>query len=218
MKNVFNPLFKRLEETKKQLHETKELNTKKLERFYESLQKDFQNAITAAEEKRNLIKEALLQKSQLKKFKQGIFSMVFTTRIRWLLSAPFIYSMIIPIIIFHVFLELYHQITFRLCHIPLVSYKDHFIFDRRHLSYLNVLEKLNCMYCGYYNGLMSYAREIGGRTERYWCPIKHARRVFDEHSQYKDFYEYLDAEGYREERKKLRKTGKLPYSTKKPPA
>jgi hypothetical protein len=188
-----------------------------LERFYENLQEDFQKTISALEEKRDLVKEAFLQRRQLKKYKRGILEMVFTTRIRWFLSAPFIYSMIIPIVIFHIFLEIYHQITFRLCHIPLVSYKDHFVFDRRHLDYLNVLEKFNCIYCGYYNGLIGYAREIGGH-KRYWCPIKHARRIFDEHSQYKDFYEYLDAEGCQKERIELRKTGKLSYSDINPPA
>jgi hypothetical protein len=55
------------------------------------------------------------------------------------------------------------------------------VFDRYHLAYLNVLEKLNCAYA---NGLIAYVREIAGRTEQYWCPIKHARRVIGAHSHY----------------------------------
>lgn len=34
------------------------------------------------------------------------------------------------------------------------------------------MEKVNCVYCSYFNGLMSYLREIAGRTEQYWCPIR----------------------------------------------
>jgi hypothetical protein len=183
-----------------------------------NLQEDFQKTISALEEKRDLVKEAFLQRRQLKKYKRGILEMVFTTRIRWFLSAPFIYSMIIPIVIFHIFLEIYHQITFRLCHIPLVSYKDHFVFDRRHLDYLNVLEKFNCIYCGYYNGLIGYAREIGGH-KRYWVPHQtrtqnfltsiHSTRIFMNISMQK---------AAKKERIELRKTGKLSYSDINPPA
>ena len=75
--------------------------------------------------------------------------------------------------------------------------RDHVTFDRQHLAYLNGLEKLNCVYCSYANGLLSYAREIAGRTEKHWCPIKHARRLSGTHQYYPDFLEYGDAHGYR---------------------
>lgn len=29
------------------------------------------------------------------------------------------------------------------------------------------------MYCGYSNGFLLYAKEIAGRTEKYWCGITH---------------------------------------------
>lgn len=58
------------------------------------------------------------------------------------------------------------------------------------------LEKFNCIYCGYGNGLAAYAKEIIARTEQYWCPIKHATHVKDPHSRYHHFFEYGDAEGY----------------------
>jgi hypothetical protein len=60
-----------------------------------------------------------------------------------------------------------------------------------------MLEKLNCAYCSYANGLIAYVREIAGRTEQYWCPIKHARRVIGAHPRYALFEDYGDAEGYR---------------------
>jgi len=55
------------------------------------------------------------------------------------------------------------------------------------------------VYCGYFNGLIAYTHEIAGRTEQYWCPIKHARRTSGFHSRYSRFLEYGDAQGYREE-------------------
>ncbi len=33
----------------------------------------------------------------------------------------------------------------------------HFTFDRHRLGYLNLIEKLNCDYCAYANGLFAYA-------------------------------------------------------------
>lgn len=39
--------------------------------------------------------------------------------------------------------------------------------------------------------------EIAGRTEQYWCPIKHAMRLKTMHSRYPHFLDYGDAEEYR---------------------
>ena len=66
-----------------------------------------------------------------------------------------------------------------------------------HLAYLNALEKLNCAYCSYANGVIAFTREVAGRTERYWCPIKHARRVLGAHPHYSEFVDYGDAEAFR---------------------
>jgi hypothetical protein len=40
-------------------------------------------------------------------------------------------------------------------------------------------------------------REVAGRTEQYWCPIRHARRIRGAHPRYSEFVEYGDAEGYK---------------------
>ncbi|MFZ5692102.1 MAG: hypothetical protein ACOY5F_12690 [Pseudomonadota bacterium] len=81
---------------------------------------------------------------------------------------------------------------------------DYFVFDRHHLAYLNALEKLNCAYWPYANCLIAYVREIAARTEQYWCPIKHARRVIGTHARYAAFGDYGDAEGYHKRLAKLR--------------
>lgn len=70
-------------------------------------------------------------------------------------------------------------------------------FDRQFLNYLNIIEKINCAYCSYMNGLIAYVQEIAARTEQFWCPIKHARRIKNLHSRYQKFINYGDAETYR---------------------
>lgn len=123
---------------------------------------------------------------------------------RYLISTPFIYGMIIPSIIWHSAIELYHQICFRLYGIPLVNFREYFLYDRKLLSMLNIFEKINCIYCSYVNNLIRYSAEIGGRTERYWCPIKYYRRINNAHSQYSKFVDGEDIEGMREQWEELR--------------
>lgn len=81
---------------------------------------------------------------------------------------------------------------------------DCFVYDHHLLPYLNWIERMNCLYCSYGNGLIAYAREIIGRTQQFWCPIKHARRVADAHPRYVSFFDYGDTERYRAELGRLR--------------
>jgi hypothetical protein len=115
------------------------------------------------------------------------------------LTAPLIYLLIIPFALLDLFVTIYQTVCFPVYGIARVRRRDYLIFDRRYLAYLNALEKLNCAYCSYANGVVGYVREIGSRTEQYWCPIKHARKVIGAHSRYGQFADYGDAESYREE-------------------
>ena len=94
-----------------------------------------------------------------------------------------------------IWISLYQWVCFRVYGVPRVRRQDYLIIDRHRLGYLNGIEKLNCVYCGYANGLFAYLREIAGRTEQYWCPIKHARKIRQPHSRYPRFLEYGDARG-----------------------
>ena len=105
--------------------------------------------------------------------------------------------MILPFVLLDLFVTVYQAICFPVYRIPKVRRGDYLIFDRSHLAYLNGLEKLNCAYCSYANGLIAYVREIAGRTEQHWCPIKHARRVIGAHPRYAAFEDYGDAYGYK---------------------
>jgi hypothetical protein len=114
-----------------------------------------------------------------------------------ILTAPFIYAVIVPLLGLDLFVTVYQAVCFPVYGIPKVRRRDYLVLDRHHLAYLNAMEKLNCAYCAYANGLISYAREIASRTEQYWCPIKHARRVIGAHPRYALFEDYGDADGYR---------------------
>ena len=111
-------------------------------------------------------------------------------------SAPFLYGLFIPMLILDVCLSLYQWICFPLYRVGTVKRNGYIIIDRHHLKFLNGIEKLNCVYCAYANGLVSYAREIASRTEQYWCPIKHASRIRDRHARYHEFVEFGDATDY----------------------
>ena len=175
-----------------------------LEKLSFETKQTFDNALKNLAIKRNLLKKVSPHRDYLKLWSHKGKRIVLPINWRYLLSAPFIYSMLVPTVIWHIGMEIYHQICFRLYKIPLVKRKEYFIYDRQLLSYLNIWEKINCYYCSYVNNLIRYSAEIGGRTERYWCPIKYARRVGKTHSQYSKFFDGKDPKELREEWKKLR--------------
>jgi hypothetical protein len=158
-------------------------------------------------------------KAQQRRFKMGLVKYVLHAKIRHLISAPFIYSMIFPLLLLDLFVTVYQVICFPLYRIPRVRRSDYMIFDRTHLAYLNLVEKINCAYCSYGNGLAAYLREIAARTERYWCPIKHARRTLQSHAYYSGFVDYGDAEAYHRELQILRdELSKLDSDEKQDPS
>lgn len=139
-----------------------------------------------------------------RKIRVGLMRWFRYSRPQSILSAPFIYSMIIPFLILDIFLTVYQSVCFRLYDIARVRRSDYIVIDRHHLGYLNAMEKLNCVYCGYVNGLVGYTREIAARTEQYWCPIKHAHKVRGTHERYRHFLEFGQAAGYPEKLKSYR--------------
>ncbi|MBC8286611.1 MAG: hypothetical protein H8E42_03960 [Nitrospinae bacterium] len=121
-----------------------------------------------------------------------------------IVSAPFIYLCFIPTIAMDIVISLYQGVCFPLYGIPLVKRGDYVIIDRHKLKYLNLSKKINCVYCGYFSGVISYAQEVAGRTEQYWCPVKHATKLKNTHSRYENFSDYGDAKGYRDNFVKIR--------------
>jgi hypothetical protein len=120
------------------------------------------------------------------------------------LTAPVIYSLIVPIVLADLWVMAYQAICFPVYRIPKVRRRDYLVFDRHHLAYLNVIEKINCAYCSYCNGAIAFIREVASRTEVYWCPIKHARRILGPHPHYQGFADFGDAQGFREKLEQMK--------------
>jgi len=124
--------------------------------------------------------------------------LVHSDILAWL-TAPIIYAGIVPFFLLDLFLQVYQGICFPVYGVPKARRSDYIVLDRGRLKYLNLLERLNCVYCSYGNGVLAYGAEISARTEQHWCPIKHAARLRAPHSRYAHFFDYGDARGYRQE-------------------
>ncbi|MFA7298175.1 MAG: hypothetical protein WC010_00870 [Candidatus Absconditabacterales bacterium] len=115
-------------------------------------------------------------------------------RIIILIFMPILWTLIIPLAVSDLWIEIYHRIFFPLYKIPYVKRGDYIqIMDRAKLPYLNIIQKIYCMYCGYANGLVRYWVQIAGETEHYRCGIQHQKRkdfISEEHQ--KDFSKYGD--------------------------
>lgn len=112
------------------------------------------------------------------------------------LSAPVIYSLLVPFALLDAWVSAYQWICFPIYGISRVRRRSYLPLDRHRLQYLNAIEKANCTFCTYANGVVAYVSEVAARTEHYWCPIKHARGVPAPHARYHHFFDYGDAEAY----------------------
>lgn len=125
----------------------------------------------------------------------------------WIVATtPVIWACLVPIAILDLVLNIYQSVCFPVYGIPKVKRSDYLRLDRHRLAYLNWAEKLNCEYCAYANGVLACVTEIAARTEQYWCPIKHALRSKSMHSRYRFFFDYGDAEHYRQQIEEVRRS------------
>jgi hypothetical protein len=76
----------------------------------------------------------------------GLWRYLRDARLAHVLSAPVIYSLIVPLVILDRSITVYQHICFRIYGIPLVRRSDCMVIDRHHLDHLNTIEKLNCVY------------------------------------------------------------------------
>lgn len=136
--------------------------------------------------------------------KKGLLKFLRESNILFVLTSPIIYAMIIPMVISDIFVSVYQTICFPIYGIPKVKRSDYVVMDRKYLAYLNLIEKMNCIYCEYSNGVIAYVREVASVTEQYWCPIKHARGLKDAPPRYYEFLEYGDADHFHEKWDKQR--------------
>lgn len=170
----------------------------RIRELQDELEEEFSRRRTAfryALENDRVVFEAEVRR-QHRKMRVRLLTFLRRTRPLTVITAPVIYSLIVPFVLLDLCVTLYQRICFPVYGIDRVRRADFIRIDRHHLAYLNALQKLNCVYCGYCNGLIGYIQEIAGRTEAYWCPIKHAARVGAQHAYYAQFVDYGDAEGF----------------------
>lgn len=139
------------------------------------------------------------------RLKTNFFRWLVTNRPQNLITGPIIYSMIIPLLITDFFVTFYQWSCFPIYGIKKVRRSDYIVYDRQQLNYLNFIEKFHCTYCAYGNGMIAYVTEVIARTEQYFCPIKHARKILGTHARYERFLDYGDAENYEQKLEEYRR-------------
>ncbi|WP_421785653.1 hypothetical protein [Hyphobacterium sp.] len=189
------------------------------------MKRDINELVTKIRDLEAELEEKLIERRRDLQFKwtnnRAVFSREIETRQRKLkisarrffansgileiLTSPFIYAVTLPLILLDIFASIFQLVCFPVYGIRQVKRRDYVVFDRHRLAYLNVLQKINCTYCAYANGVLAYVQEIASRTEQYWCPIKHAARVKGAHRRYAAFLDYGDIESYPESLEAQRK-------------
>ena len=175
----------------------------RIQSLQEELEEEYRKRREDLDENRAQLAEEFLRTQR--RYKMGLFRFLFRSRFLVVLTAPVIYAGWIPFLLMDLFVTLYQYICFPIYRIPRVKRSDYVVLDRGELPYLNLVEKFNCFYCSYGNGVAAYAREVAARTEQYWCPIKHARRIRGAHGRYPQFFDYGDAEAFRQGVERLRR-------------
>lgn len=130
------------------------------------------------------------------KVKMGVFRWFLTVRPQNYFTMPIIYGAAIPLALFDLSVSFYQMACFPVYRIAKVKRADYIVYDHHLLAYLNIIEKAHCLYCSYAVGVLAYAGEIIARTEQYFCPIKHARKMLVSHSRYNNFLRYGDEKDF----------------------
>jgi hypothetical protein len=139
-----------------------------------------------------------------RRLRRGIMRWIVTDRPQNFLTGPVIYGMAIPLLLLDLCVTFYQATCFPIYRIAKVRRGDYIVIDRQYLGYLNFYERFHCTFCAYANGLVAYIGEIVARTEQYFCPIKHARKVLGTHARYARFLEYGEADDYHAKLERLR--------------
>jgi hypothetical protein len=175
-----------------------------------ALEEDLQKAVEEQQEYlryqiegKRITFEQAIREAHLKA-RIGVFHWFMTVRPQNYLTAPIIYGMVVPLALFDLCISFYQLVCFPIYGVARVKRGDYIIYDHQHLAYLNIIEKVDCLYCSYAVGLLGYAQEITARTEQYFCPIKHARKMLNAHARYERFMDYGDAKNFHEKLEEFR--------------
>ena len=154
------------------------------------------------EENRAIFEEGVIRQHKL--IKTGILTFLRKSPLAAFILLPAVYGLIVPLALLDLGVYVFQLVCFTAWGMERIKRSDWIVVDRHRLPYLNGIEKLNCAYCGYANGVIAYAREAASRSEQYWCPIKHALRVRNPHQRYRGFVDYGDTQGFRSRLEELR--------------
>jgi len=156
------------------------------------------------EGKRVVFESAIREAHRKLKPKMNFLVWFFTVRPKNFLTMPVIYGMLVPLALLDLCISFYQLTCFPIYGIARVKRSNYILVDRQYLAYLNIIEKADCIYCGYAVGMIAYASEILARTEQYFCPIKHARKMLGAHARYARFLGYGEADNLHEKLEEFR--------------
>ena len=109
-----------------------------------------------------------------------------------IITGPIIYSMFVPLLFLDICISLYQATCFPVYNIAKISRGDFIIFDRQELKYLDWISKFHCTYCAYGVGVVAFASAVIGKTEAYFCPIKHKARTAQANPPLPQYLEYAE--------------------------
>ena len=93
-----------------------------------------------------------------RRLRQSIPAYIRQGSVLSLVTAPAIYSLLLPLLLLDLWVWTYQWICFPIYGIARVPRGAYFVIDRRRLAYLNGIEKVNCTVCSYANGLLACRR------------------------------------------------------------
>lgn len=112
-------------------------------------------------------------------------------------AIPLIYAMIVPLAFLDVAVVVYQRLVFPLIGLPRVDRRAYIRLDRHTLGYLDPVQKVGCLFCGYANGVLRFASRVAADTERRFCPIRHKPDPnFRSPAHHADFAPYGNAEAF----------------------
>ena len=90
------------------------------------------------------------------RLKMDIGRWIVSDRPQNFLTAPVIYGLAVPLVLFDLCVTLFQAMCLPIYKIAKVRRADYIVLDRHNLGYLNAVERFHCTYCEYVNGLFAY--------------------------------------------------------------
>ncbi|SMF94716.1 hypothetical protein SAMN02949497_2049 [Methylomagnum ishizawai] len=96
--------------------------------------------------------------------------------LKLVVTMAFIYALIVPIALLDAVVSLYQYLCFPIYGLAQVERRRFVSIPRQGYESLNFMDRFNCHYCSYANGVLRYAQKIAAETEKMWCPIRQKLR------------------------------------------